>query len=179
MIKLTALEPEDLELLYTIENDPEQWSVSNANTPYSRYGLRNYIGGQQFDIYADKQVRFVVRVSENEEHDKGTVMRGWRAVGLIDLFNFSPEHLRAEMGLAILRSERGKGYATEAICQLQRYCREVLHMYQIYCVVPASNVSSLAMLRKSGFSNEVVLKKWLKTVNGREDAIMTFYTFID
>jgi len=34
-VTLTALEPEDLEVLYTIENDQQQWLVSNTNVPFS------------------------------------------------------------------------------------------------------------------------------------------------
>ena len=36
-IRLRALEPEDLELLYRWENNPELWSLGNTMSPYSRY----------------------------------------------------------------------------------------------------------------------------------------------
>ena len=36
-VVLRALEPEDLDLLYGIENNPEVWDVSPTNVPYSRY----------------------------------------------------------------------------------------------------------------------------------------------
>lgn len=37
---LRPLEPEDLELLYTIENDPSLWDTSNTDAPYSRFALK-------------------------------------------------------------------------------------------------------------------------------------------
>ena len=42
-VKLRALEPEDLEILYTIENNQSEWNVGATNVPYSRYVLRDYI----------------------------------------------------------------------------------------------------------------------------------------
>jgi len=159
---LRALEPSDLELLYTIENDPEMWNVGNANVPYSRYDLENYILSQQHDIHADKQVRLVVCKEDG------------KAVGLIDLFNYSVLHNRAEIGLAILSSEQGKGYAGEALSQIALYAHNTLHIHQLYCVVPEDNAASLAMLRKAGYCNETLLKDWLSTPEGYKDCIALF-----
>ena len=36
-IYLRALEPEDLEFVYQIENDESIWEISNTITPYSRF----------------------------------------------------------------------------------------------------------------------------------------------
>ena len=46
-IYLRDLEPEDLELLYTIENAPELWNITNNDGPYSRFALKQYIASQQ------------------------------------------------------------------------------------------------------------------------------------
>ena len=43
MIRLRAIEPEDLDLLYRIENDADLWAVGTTNVPYSRYTLHDYI----------------------------------------------------------------------------------------------------------------------------------------
>ena len=163
---LRALEPTDLELLYTIENDPEMWNVGDACVPYSRYDLKNYILNQQHDIHADKQLRLVI--CADEQHGDG------KAVGLIDLFNYSPQHNRAELGLAILRSEQGKGYATEALRQMNDYARNVLHIHQLYSVVSADNHPSLTMLRSAGYGNETILHDWLATPQGYKDCIALF-----
>ena len=50
-VRLRALEPEDLELLYRWENDPELWEVGNTLAPYSRYILKEYIAGSDRSIY--------------------------------------------------------------------------------------------------------------------------------
>ena len=42
-IVLRALEPEDLDFLYQLENDSSIWEVSNTTTPYSRFILKQYL----------------------------------------------------------------------------------------------------------------------------------------
>lgn len=159
MVRLEPLEPEDLELLYTIENDRDMWSISNTSVPYSRYDLRDYILNQQHDIFVDRQLRLVIKNAQGS------------SVGLIDLFNFSPEHSRVELGLAILKSERGKGYATEALREMIKYVHGNLHLHQIYCIVPIDNAPSIAMLRAVGFTNEVILKDWILCPEEWHDAV--------
>lgn len=98
-ISIRALEPEDLEFLYTIENEPKLWMVSNSNVPYSRYVLHEYIASSTNDIYKDGQVRLMI--VDGAGHN----------VGVIDLTNFDPRHHRAEVGIVIASAYRGQGYA--------------------------------------------------------------------
>lgn len=176
-MKLTPLEPEDLELLYTIENDSALWSVGSANVPYSRHTLCEYLTNQQSDIYADKQLRLVIRVYDTETlPSKGASskpsQRYSKAVGLVDLFNFSPANLRAELGIAILKEEQGRGYGRQAVRMLLDYARRILHINMVYAVVPEDNIACLAMLRAEGFGNEHRLTQWLQRPDGWHDAIV-------
>ena len=63
-VRLRAMEPEDLDFLYNIENDRELWNVGNTNVPYSRYVLHDYIANATNDIYSDGQVRMIVENAE-------------------------------------------------------------------------------------------------------------------
>ena len=63
---LRAMEPEDLDILYRIENDFELWAVGATNVPYSRYALHEYIASASGDIYTDRQVRLII---EDTHHD--------------------------------------------------------------------------------------------------------------
>ena len=42
-IYLRALEPNDLEFVYAMENDQSIWEVSNTQTPYSRFLVKQYL----------------------------------------------------------------------------------------------------------------------------------------
>ena len=54
-IRLRAMEPEDLELICEMENDPQQWDISNFTVPYSRYVMKQYMENSQCDMFSDKE----------------------------------------------------------------------------------------------------------------------------
>ena len=85
LTRLRALEPDDLDILYNVENDVALWAVGNTNAPYSREVLRQYLLSTTCDIYTDKQLRLVV-----ETH-------GGEAVGMVDLLSFDAMNARAEV----------------------------------------------------------------------------------
>ena len=158
-IKLRAIEPEDLDLLYKIENDTRLWNVGSTNVPYSRYTLHDYIANSSDDIYADRQLRLIIELEEG------------RTVGIIDLMNFSPQHLRAEVGIVILDSERRKGYALAALYQLCDYAQRVLHLHQLYGIIAHENEAALQLFEKAGFQQQSVLHEWLFDGKNYRDAV--------
>ncbi len=42
-VRLRAVEPEDLDLMYLIENDDLLWAYGSTTVPYSRYSLKQFI----------------------------------------------------------------------------------------------------------------------------------------
>ena len=159
-IRLRAVEPEDLDLLYRIENDQCLWAVGATNVPYSRYTLHDYIANSHDDIYADRQVRLIIENGEGE------------TVGICDLVNFNPQHLRAEAGIVILSAFRRKGYATAAVGELSRYALSVLHLHQLYAVIGADNREALELFRRAGFGGEQRLHDWLSDGHHYHDAVL-------
>lgn len=149
VVRLRAMEPEDLDALYRIENDRDVWDVGENNVPYSRYILHDYIANASADIYADKQVRMVV------ENEKGLL------VGVADVVNFCPSHARAEVSIVICREHRKKGYARAAIRQIMDYALRTLHLHQLYAVVREDNMPSLNLFSSLGFKSKTVLDDWL------------------
>ena len=148
---LRALEPEDLEILYSWENDPSVWHLSGTLVPFSRYLLKQYLENARKDIFELKQLRLVIERRE-----------GNRAVGAIDLFEYDPHHHRAGIGILIAhRSDRGKGYAREALEALMDYSFNVLKLHQLWCNIGAGNEESLKLFRKAGFLEVGEKKGWL------------------
>lgn len=160
-IVLRAPEPEDLEVMYHMENLPEMWAVSNATVPYSRYVLRQYIENCRNDIYADHEMRLMIQLVATGE-----------VVGTVDLIDFAPLHGRAEVGVAILEEFRRCGYAHEALGLLCEYAFSRLHMHQLYAYVAADNEASLALFEACGFCRKVMLEQWLRCEDGYRDACL-------
>ena len=73
-IYLRAVEPEDMDVMYEMENDPSMWDISIFTVPYSRYVLRQYIEGSQCDVFADKQLRLMI-VRKSDHCILGTILR--------------------------------------------------------------------------------------------------------
>ena len=160
IIRLRAMEPEDLEMLYQIENNQELWNVGVTNVPYSRYTLHDYIASQKGDIYVDRQVRLMI---ENEAGE---------TVGIADIVNFDPQHQRAEVGVVVIEPSRRQGYALEALRQLANYATTTLHLHQLYAYVDADNHPSLMLFQKAGYSSKAVLAQWLFDGKNYHDVLL-------
>lgn len=148
-VVLRAMEPEDLDLLYQIENDTKLWNIGLTNVPYSRYVLHDYIATSSGDIYTDKQVRLII---ENEEH---------QTIGLVDIMNFNPQNRRAEMGIVVQEAFKQKGYGKDAIQKVMRYAKEILHLHQLYVVVNFSQKRTIGLFLRMGFKETCQLTDWL------------------
>lgn len=162
-VRFRAMEPEDLDVLYKIENDTRLWGVGVTNVPYSRYMLHDYIANASGDIYADKQVRMII------DDEQG------RSVGIVDVTDFEPRHLRAELGIVIQRTHRRRGFAAAAIEQVKAYSRDILHLHQLYAYVDSENESALALFRKCGFCSSAELKDWLFDGEKYRNAVLVQY----
>lgn len=159
-IKLRAIEPEDLDFLYTIENNVSLWNVGTTNVPYSRYTLHDYIAHANDDIYSDRQVRLIV---ENEEE---------KTVGIADVVNFNPQHQRAELGIVIQEPYRHKGYAYAAIKEMLNYSLRVLHLHQVYVIIDDQNEVAKKLFNKLSFKESAKLSHWLFDGHAYRDAIL-------
>lgn len=165
---LRSPEPEDIELLYHWENDTDVWQVSNTLTPFSRFTLRRYIETSHLDIYEAKEVRFMI----------DTIGVPVKTVGTIDIFEFDPFHLRAGVGILIGDpTERGKGFANDALKILLQYASFILKLNQVYCNINASNEVSLKLFQQNGFEVSGEKKQWNKGTHGFESELFLQHIF--
>ncbi|MFT5254068.1 MAG: diamine N-acetyltransferase [Flavobacteriales bacterium] len=154
-IYLRALEPNDLEFVYAIENDQSIWAVSNTHTPYSRFLVKQYLENAQQDIYEAKQLRLAICQEED-----------FPAVGLIDLFDFDPKNNRAGIGIVIQGvKNRNKSIGSEAIELLIKYAFYHLNVHQLYANISTENEASIALFTKFGFECIGIKKDW-NLING-------------
>lgn len=158
-ITLRAPEPEDLELMYAMENDTSMWCAGNATLPYSRYTLRAYLEQSRQDLLSERQARFVI------ETENGPA-------GMIDLADYDPLNSRAEVCIGILGCYRGKGIAARALQLLCQYATGRLHLHQLYAYIPTWNSDSIRVFEKAGFTEHSTLKDWIRSKEGYSDAIL-------
>lgn len=149
-IFLRALEPEDLEFLYVLENDENVWEISNTNTPYSKFLIKQYLQNAHQDIYEAKQLRLAI-CKKNES----------KAIGLIDLFDFDPKNKRAGIGIVIQNNEnKNQGFGSQALDLLIDYAFQKLDLNQLYANINVSNAVSIRLFTTFGFELIGVKKQW-------------------
>ena len=159
-VRLRAIEPEDLDLLYRIENDIKLWNIGATNVPYSRYTLHDYIANASGDIYTDRQVRMMI------ENNEGKI------VGIVDIVNFDPSNRRAELGLVIEEPYRQMGYAQSVMAEVENYAVGVLHLHQLFAVIDITNTACVALFRKLGYRESATLQDWLFDGHEYHDAMV-------
>ena len=160
-IRLRALEPEDLGLLSRLENDSSLWHATHTTAPYSNFILRQYIESNQADLFVDKQLRLIIERNEDNE-----------AIGMVDLFDFSPMNLRAEVGILIAPEYQRQGYAKEAVNALISYAFDYVKLRQLYAYVSEQNQASTALFESCGFIEQARLVDWVYTPSGFCDALV-------
>lgn len=160
-IILRAVEPEDIDFLYSSENDTSVWRYGDTLVPFSRFAIKQYIANEQNDIYTNKQFRFVICLKPERE-----------PIGTIDLFNFEPHHQRASVGILIHDCKnQHHGYAAQSLELLIEYCFTFLHLHQLHCTIAADNTHSIGLFTNAGFVQCGRLTDWLKTADGFIDMI--------
>lgn len=158
ILKLRALEPTDLELLYEWENNPLIWEVSNTLSPYSKYILHQYIENSNRDIVESKQLRLIIELTSKEYGEP---------IGTVDLFDIDLYNKRAGIGILIANElHRNKGYAGEALTLIEEYALKHLHLQQIHCKINEDNLPSLKLFQRMGYIITGQLKQWKFTPNG-------------
>ena len=159
---LRALEPDDLDFLFALENDPDLWAASDIlPAPISRHTLREYLRHSAVSLAEAGQMRLIISSETGQ------------AVGTLDLYDYSALHQRAGVGITVLKSERRQGYAHGALMQLLPYARESLRLHQLYCTIATGNQGSINLFKKVGFREIGVRQEWLRdtTYLGWIDAV--------
>lgn len=160
-IYLRAIEPNDLDFLYELENNTDVWEVSGTLAPYSRHVLKRYLENAHKDIFEAKQLRLCICDLNN------------KVLGLIDLFDFDPKNQRAGVGIVVAQSaDRGRGVGSEALRLICDYAFHTLNLKQLYAQVGKNNPTSIHVFSKQGFKKAGVLEAWTRVGKEFKDVVL-------
>ncbi len=146
---LNAIEPQDIDFLCHIENDTENWKVSNNIAPFSKYLLMKYIENAALDIYTSKELRLIIR-------DKNLNTK----IGIVDIFDFDFFHKRAGIGIIIDKKYRQKQYGEQTVQIIIDYCFNYLQLHSLFCNIAEDNLPSITLFKKLGFIVNGQKKDW-------------------
>ena len=149
--RLRAMEPEDADLLFDIENDSKEWWIGATMNPIGRAALQNFASGQH-DLWRDLQLRLMIETREDNP----------QTVGAVDLYQLDPRNRRAGVGIVIFKEHRGKGHALNSLELLGQYAFEHLGLHQLWAEIPGTHTASLSVFEAAGFSRSGELRDWIR-----------------
>lgn len=165
---LRALEPQDLDYLFQTENEVQIWNLSDTLIPFSKRTLKEYANSIH-DLAAQKQFRFIIQLKDSKKQ-----------IGMVDLFDYDAINARAGVGIVITETkERNKGYAFEALNLLSEYAKQTLFLNQLYCSIHESNVNSIHLFQKIGFTKMGTRKNWFKVNHNQWEDEIEFQLLFD
>jgi diamine N-acetyltransferase len=159
-IRLRPIEPWDIDKILEWENNHKNWRVSNTLVPFSKELITQYVNSAQ-DIYSTKQIRLIITNQDDLS-----------AIGSVDLFEFSPKHQRAGVGILVEEEHRGKGYALEALQLIDEYALTVVGIRNLFCNILEDNVESQRLFEKAGYVEVGRKIKWFNDQVDWLDEIM-------
>lgn len=154
-LNLRALEPEDADMMFEAENDEAAWKYSDYLAPLSRELLRQYALTYDADPLRSGQLRLIIEKDDT-------------SIGILDLFDISPRHLRADTGIYLLPEYRSKGFGVKALKAAKEYCRVRLGLHQLTSTVAHANESAKRCFEKAGFKATGFRPDWMRTPEGYE-----------
>ena len=158
-LKLRALEPSDLDLVYEIENDESLWIYSNTSSPFSRNTLKKFIQNSHLDIIEHKQLRLVI--SNNQ-----------KSMGFIDLFDYDNVNRRVGVGIIIFKKFRLKGIAFQSIKLVENYLIKHVPIHQLFANISSNNIESISLFEKCGFEKVGLKRDWIFYNNEFNDELL-------
>lgn len=144
---LRAMEPEDMEMLREMTNDPEiERMVGGWSFPISKVEQTKWYENAVTD---KRNLRFIIEVRETQE-----------PIGMLNLVDIDWKNRSAFHGIKMKNdAPKGKGYATDAVMALEWYAFEELQLNRLdgSCIV--YNIASQKLYDKCGFKVEGIRRK--------------------
>jgi RimJ/RimL family protein N-acetyltransferase len=151
-LELRSLAPNDAEAIYQLFSDPEAmryWSSAPWDNPQQAH---DFIAAALAGYESGDLLRM------------GLTVDGQLA-GMINLYNFSRQNRRCDIGYMLGRAFWGKGYMQEAMAALIDHAFRVLRLHRIEADIDPRNAASAKLLKSLHFVHEGRLReRWI--VNG-------------
>ncbi|MCQ2216658.1 MAG: GNAT family N-acetyltransferase [Bacteroidales bacterium] len=148
--QIRAIEPSDVDVIFRWENDPQQWKDGGANCrPLSRADIQSFVDNSSLDIYQQRQMRLMISDGET-------------AVGCVDLFDFDPFSLHANIGILVDELYRQQGYATYAIEWIVDYAFNIIGIKSLCATMLSTNDISRHLFEHCGFKYIGTRRQWYR-----------------
>ena len=123
-----------------------EYSLRTLSAPYKPVSWLEHVNWVEKKLAEGAETFFVITHNDN-------------AIGVINLSTPNPIHRSAEFSIRIGNvNDRGKGFGTEALKQLVRYCWNDLNLHRLSLSVISSNHHAIKSYINAGFAIEGELR---------------------
>ncbi len=161
ILLLRAVNAEDADIMWEIDNDSTQWIENCMSAPLSKTMLIDYVLSYSADPIKDGQLRLIIEKKNNKE-----------VVGLIELYDISAIHRRAYVGIYILPQFRGLGLARKTLGLLEKFALSVLNLDKLGVKIVINNIESIRLFKNSGYSQCGCMPGWIRTGDEQKDLLL-------
>lgn len=140
--------PDDLDILYRWDNDPDAANTLDADPP-SRHQLWQFLQDVPATPRRDGQMRLIICAD------------GVPA-GTIDVCDYSARHSHAFVSIYIAPAHRHRNIGRCALLQAMDICRDSHKIHVLAAYIAASNIPSLHLFAACGFRQSGILHGWLR-----------------
>lgn len=150
MVKLRALEMEDLDTILKYFNTLELRQYLHSQWPMSRNTERQWLEQVTTETpWKDGRLTLAIEDKKTNEF-----------LGTVSIFDISKQHQKAEFGIAIHNPENlGKGYGTDTTKVMLWVAFHVLGLNTVFLLTLASNERAQHAYKKAGFKHVGVFRQ--------------------
>ena len=129
--------------------------------PYPDGEAERYMARQRAERQAGRSVTFAI-----DQLAQGALG------GLVEVRDINHEHSNAELSFWLAIEAWGRGYMSEVIQTVVRYCFEDLCLNRLYAYHMLRNPASGRVLQKNGFKQEGILRQYVRKWEQFEDVAL-------
>lgn len=163
ILRLRAVNPEDANIMWEIENDSTQWIENCMAAPLSNTIITDYALSYDADPFSAKQLRLIAELKEDKN-----------VIGIVDLYDISAINRNAFVGIYIIPKFRNEGFGERALILLEKFTFSLLNLNNIGAKIVIDNKESVKLFKKLNFSECGCLPNWI--VSGKESKDLLFFS---
>lgn len=153
-LTLRQLRSSDENEVFTLRSNDSVRKYLDRKPSKSINDARNFIKIINEIIQRNESVYWVITLAGND-----------KLIGTICLFNFSEDHLKAEIGYELLPGFQGKGIMQEAVAQVVHFGFQYIGLNLIKACTHSENQSSTRLLEKLNFRRDSVVDEIFAVYN--------------
>lgn len=129
-------------------------------------------------IEIDQARYFITKILKEYDNEKHAFL--WaielvsdaKMIGVIRIYDYSPQNKRAEISYILNPAYQGKGYIGEAIGIFLNYCFNNLDITRIQAKCSTDNIASEKVMQKVGMHHEGIMRKYFYIDGLIKDALL-------